>query len=215
MTFTWVDVGTSAVTRRYDRLAGLIPFFDWLLFQPRDLRKGAVGGLNLKAGDRVLEVGCGTGRNFPYLHDAVGPEGRVYGVDLSAGMLRKIDRLCGRHGWRNVSLTQADAIGYAAPEPLDGVLFSFSLNTMPHHMEVLRRGWAQLKPGGRLVIVDAKPPNGLLGRLFLPLGRWLMKHTLLGNPSIRPWDSLQQVAGTFTMQEFLFGSYYICRAIKP
>src|SRR5258708_409304 len=32
-------------------------------------------------------VGCGTGRNFPFLREAIGPTGRIYGVDLSAGML--------------------------------------------------------------------------------------------------------------------------------
>ena len=37
----------------------------------------------------MLEIGCGTGRNFPYLRRQVGPTGMVYGVDLSAGMLRR------------------------------------------------------------------------------------------------------------------------------
>ena len=58
-------------------------------------------------------------------------------------------------------------------------------------------------------------PDGWVGRLFLPVSLWLMKRTLLGNPFVRPWDSLQEVAGTYELEEFLFGSYYICRAIKP
>jgi ubiquinone/menaquinone biosynthesis C-methylase UbiE len=215
MTSVWVDFDTAAVSRQYDRIAGLIVFFEWLLFLPRGLRGKTVDRMDLRPGGRVLEVGCGTGRNFPFLCNAVGPTGRVYGVDLSAGMLSKIDGLSRRHGWTNVRLTQGDAADYTAPEPLDGVLFSLALNTMPHHSDVLRRAWAQLKSGGRLVIMDAKVPNGWLGRLFLPLSLWLMKRTLLGNPFVRPWDSLQQVAGTYELEEFLFGSYYICRAIKP
>jgi SAM-dependent methyltransferase len=47
-----------------------------------------VDQLKLRKGDRVLEVGCGTGRNFPFPRDAVGSKGRIYGVDLSEGMLR-------------------------------------------------------------------------------------------------------------------------------
>jgi ubiquinone/menaquinone biosynthesis C-methylase UbiE len=75
--------------QRYDRLADIIPFFDWLFFIPAGLRKHAVDRLSLKPGDCVLDVGCGTGRNFPFLREAIGPSGRIYGVDLSAGMLRK------------------------------------------------------------------------------------------------------------------------------
>ena len=151
MASVWVDFDTAAVSRQYDRIAGLITFFEWLVFLPGGLRAKTIEYMELRPGDRVLEVGCGTGRNFPLLCDAVGPSGRVYGVDLSAGMLSKIELLRARHGWTNVHLTQGDAADYKAPEPLDGVLFGLSLNTMPHHLDVLRRAWAQLKPGARLV----------------------------------------------------------------
>lgn len=215
MASVWVDCDRSVVSQRYDRLAGLIPFFEWLLFLPRGLRKKTVDRLQLKAGDRVLEIGCGTGRNFRYLCKAVGPMGRVHGVDLSAGMLSKVEQLRQQYGWNNLSLKQSDAADFRAGEPLDGVLFSLSFNTMPHHAEVLRQAWSQLRPGGRLVIMDAKLPNGWFGRLILPFSLWLMKRTLLGNPYIQPWNRLQDIAGTFEMEEFLLGSYFICRAIKP
>jgi len=213
--YEWVDYDQAAISQRYDRIAGLIPFFEWLLFLPRGLRREAVGRLGLRAGDRVLEVGCGTGRNFPYLHEAVGATGRVYGVDLSPGMLRKARALRDRHRWKNISLTEGDAADFNSPEPLDGVYFSLSYNTMPHHLTVLRQAWKQLRPGGRLVIMDAKLPPGLGGRLILPFSLWLMKRTMLGNPYIQPWEDLRQFAARFDREEFLFGSYYICRAVKP
>ena len=37
--------------------------------------------------------------------------------------------------------------------------------------------------------MDATVPPGRWGRMILPLSVWLMKHTLLGNPYIHPWDS--------------------------
>jgi len=104
---------------------------------------------------------------------------------------------------------------YVAPEPLDGVLFSFSYNTMPHHLTVLRRMWRQLRPGGRLVIVDSKLPPGVGGKLLLPVSLWLMRHTLLGNPYIRPWEHHAELVENFAMEEFLFASYYVCRGVKP
>ena len=215
MQHRWVDCDRSAVTRRYDRIATLIPFFEWLLFLPRDFRKDAVAHLGLTRGDTVLEIGCGTGRNFRYLRNAVGPTGRVYGVDLSPGMLSKARALCAANRWDNIELCECDAADYAAPTPLDGVLFGLSYNTMPHHRAVLRKAWQQLRPGGHLVIMDAKVPPGRWGRAVLPFSLWLMKHTLLGNPLIEPWKELAGIARHFDMSECLFGSYYVCRGMKP
>jgi demethylmenaquinone methyltransferase/2-methoxy-6-polyprenyl-1,4-benzoquinol methylase len=210
----WVDCDRKAVSQRYDHIAGLIPFFDWLFFLPRDLRKQAVASLGLHRGDCVLEIGCGTGRNFAHLREAVGPTGSIYGIDISRGMLCKARELRDRHQWRNIELTECDAAQYVAPEPLDGVLFSLSYNTMPHHLAVLRRAWEQLRPGGHLVIMDAKLPPGLGGRLILPFSLWLMKHTMLGNPLIRPWEELAAIADDFEMTQCMFSSYYICRGKK-
>lgn len=214
MTWEWVDDDRLTISQRYDRLAGLIPLFEWLLFLPRGLRRKAVERLALRPGDRVLEVGCGTGRNFPYMHDTVGPAGTIHGADISPGMLRKANMLCDRRGWNNVSLRQVDAADFVAPQPLDGVLFSLSFNTIPHHRRVLHHVWQQLRPGGRLVIMDAKLPPGPGGQFILPFSVWLMKRTMLGNPYIQPWEDLKQIADMTHMEEFLLGSYYICHAIK-
>jgi hypothetical protein len=62
--------------------------------------------------------------------------------------------------------------------------------------------------------MDAKLPPGLGGRLVLPFSLWLMKHTMLGNPLIKPWEDLARLAGSIEMEQFMFGSWYICRAIK-
>jgi demethylmenaquinone methyltransferase/2-methoxy-6-polyprenyl-1,4-benzoquinol methylase len=214
LSYTWEDCEPAFIAQRYDRIAGLIGLIDWVFFIPTELRKCAPRHLGLKPGDRVLEVGCGTGLNFPYLREAVGPEGRVYGVDLSAGMLRKAQARCDRQGWTNVTLTQCDAADYLAPEPLDGVLFGLSYNTMPHHLRVLRHAWEQLRPGGRLVIIDGKVPPGFGGRLIRPFSLWLMKRTMLGNPLIEPWKDLAALAPEFEMRELAYGTWYVCRGTR-
>ena len=215
MAYQWADCERSAIAARYDRIAGLIELIDWLLFVPPHFRARAAQRLALAPGDRVLEIGCGTGRNFPYLRMAVGPCGMIYGVDLSAGMLARARELCDRERWSNVELVQDDAAQYVAPEPLDGVLFGLSYNTMPQHLTVLDRALSQLRPGGRVVIMDGKLPRGRSGRLLLPFALWLMRSTMLGNPLIRPWQDLARAVDGFEMEEFLFGCWYICRGTKP
>lgn len=214
MTRQWVDCSRDLVRQRYDRIAGFVSLFDRLFFLPPHLRRDAVQRLELAAGDSVLDVGCGTGPNLPYLCAAVGPSGHVYGVDLSPGMLREARQVCEAHHWHNVELHEGDIADYTAPRPLDGVLFSLTYNTLPHHRAVLRKVWQQLRPGGRLVIMDAKLPPGRAGQLLAPFSLWLMKHTMLSNPFIQPWREVAAVAGQVEMNECMFGVYYICRATK-
>jgi ubiquinone/menaquinone biosynthesis C-methylase UbiE len=215
LVYQWADCERSFIAARYDRIAGLIEFIDWLLFVPPHFRKRAARRLALQPGQRVLEIGCGTGRNFQFLHDAVGPRGRIYGVDLSAGMLAKARELCAQQQWSNVELVQGDAAEYVAPEPLDAVLFGLSYNTMPHHLTVLHHALKQLRPGGRVVIMDGKVPDGFASKVILPFGLWLMRRTMLGNPLIKPWQDLATVIDGFEMEEYLFGSWYACWGTKP
>jgi ubiquinone/menaquinone biosynthesis C-methylase UbiE len=210
----WVDCDRYTVSRRYDRLATFIPLFDRILFLPKDSRRKAVDLLGLTAGHRVLDIGCGTGRSLGYLHQAVGPTGRVYGIDISPGMLHKAQRSCDANGWDNVELMQYDAAAFKAPTALDGVLFSLSYNTMPDHRAVLRHAWDQLVPGGRLVIMDAKVPPGPSGKFVLPFSLWLMKRTMLGNPLIHPREELASLTEHWDMSQQRFNSYYICCGIK-
>ena len=211
----WVDLDRGTITRRYDRFARIIPLFDWLFFMPPGFRKKAAERLKLRPGSRVLEIGCGTGRNLPALRAAVGHTGRVYGVDISTGMLEKARALCTQNGWSNIQLIQQDAGEFSAPEPLDGVMFGLSYNTIPHHTAVLHHAWSLLRPGGRLVVMDAKLPPGLGGRLIQPFTLRLMKRTKLGTPLIKPWEDVARVAGTIEMEQFMFGSWYLCVATKP
>ena len=211
----WPIYDHDVICQRYNRIAAFIPLFEHAFFMPSGLRTRAVDQLKLRRGNRVLEVGCGTGRNFPFLRDAVGPEGYVCGIDLSEGMLRRARKLCHRRQWTNFVLIKADAADYASQELFHGALFGFSYNVMPHHRSVLRQVWKQLRPGGRLVIMDARLPPGLFGKLIRPFATWLMKQTLLGNPFIRPWKHHAALVDDFQMEDFRFGSYYICCGTKP
>jgi SAM-dependent methyltransferase len=119
--YRWVDCDRNTVGRRYDRIAGYIPLLDRLFFLPRDLRRRAVGCIGLSRGDSVLEIGCGTGNSLPFLREAVGPQGHIYAVDISKGMLRRAGERRNANRWHNVDLTECDAGDYTAPQALAAV----------------------------------------------------------------------------------------------
>jgi ubiquinone/menaquinone biosynthesis C-methylase UbiE len=213
----WQDYDASFVRKRYNKLARFFVLFEWLFWLPSGIRRRAIERLELPASGRVLEVGCGTGRNLSLLTEAVGRGGHVYGVDVSEGMLNEAEELCERAGYGNVTLIRSDAARYVVPEAVDGVLFSLSYATMSHHREVLRHAWSQLRPGGWLVIMDAKLPSGIPGkiaRLCLPFFVLTLKLTVLGNPFIVPAEELRALALEVEVEELSFGTYFICRARK-
>ena len=199
---------------RYDRLARWYVLFEWLLWLPRGIRERAVRLLDLRAGQCVLEVGCGTGRNIPFLEAAVGPEGKIYGIDLSEGMLSRCRAMCTRRGWRNVTLERTDALSYAIPQEPDAILFSLSYATMLHRTRILENAWRQLKLGGRLVILEAKLMRGLPGRLQRLFVVPLMKATVLGDPDHEASRDLGALTKDIHLEERLLGSYFICRGAK-
>jgi ubiquinone/menaquinone biosynthesis C-methylase UbiE len=211
----WIEYEPQFVRRRYNWLASIYVVFEWLFWLPRGIRPRAVNRLDLKFGDRVLEVGCGTGRNLAYLSRAVGPNGQVYGIDLSEGMLAKARSACEQSGLTNVLLIQSDASEYELPEPVDGAIFSLSYAVMRDRKQALRNAWRQLKPGGRLIMLDAKVLSGFLGRTTHGLFSLILRLTVLGNPDVEALKDVRELTGQVEVEELQFGTYFIARATKP
>jgi len=200
------------ITGQYDRVARFYTVFEPLYLIFPVARRRAVAALGLKPGDTVLEVGAGTGRNFPYLVKAVGPSGRVIGVDASEGMLREAHKLVERRGWSNVSLLQQDAAQLQLDQDVDAVLFSLSYSAMPEPQRSLASAWERLRPGARLAVMDAGLTETRFRPLLDPIARLLIRLGP-GNPYSRPWDDMAQY-GRVTIERFMW-IYYVCTVTKP
>ncbi len=124
-------------------------------------RTEAVHLLNLKRGDVIVDIGCGTGLNFALLQEAVGPEGKIIGVDLTDAVLEQARQRTIDHGWNNVELAQSDAVQYKFPKQVDGVISTFALTFIPHSARVIQNGCKALPPGGMWVVLDMAWPSGL------------------------------------------------------
>lgn len=160
------------MTRHYDLIAWGYESLTELLHGRHRLQ--AVGLLNLREGQSVLDVPCGTGANLPLLEDRVGPSGRVLASDFSAGMLARAQAKVDREGWRNTTLVQADArelTGAAFDvESVDAVICMLGLTVIPDWERAFDRMWDLLAPGGRFVIMDlyldGTPLSGAANRYY-------------------------------------------------
>jgi ubiquinone/menaquinone biosynthesis C-methylase UbiE len=91
----------------------------------------------------------------------------IHSLSGSVTTLAKAGEACDKNGWKNATLIRSDAAEYELPDAVDGAIFSLSYATMRHRKRVLRHAWGQLKPGGRLVMLDSKVPSGLLWRMTI------------------------------------------------
>jgi demethylmenaquinone methyltransferase/2-methoxy-6-polyprenyl-1,4-benzoquinol methylase len=131
-------------------------------------RKLTVDSLELSKGDFVVELGCGTGLNFPPVLDAIGPNGKLIGVDITDKMLDQARNRVEENGWKNVELIQSDIADYKFPSKLDGIFATGAIQYSLQYDNIIQRGYEALKTGKNFVIFDFKMPQGL-SRIFAPV----------------------------------------------
>jgi len=192
---------------RYDLTSNLYRIFG---FQMGTFRRAAVDLLALSVGDTVVELGCGTGLNFPLLQRAVGSRGKVIGVDMTDAMLAKAQERINRHNWSNVELVQSDVANYVFQSQVDGILSTFAMEFVSEYDDLIRRCSSALIPGKCLVVGDLKHPDGRLARIapFL-LGLARPYGTTMDLADRRPWESLSNHLGDTKFREFYFGCAYL------
>lgn len=121
----------------------------------------------VRPGDRVLDVGCGTGYLTALLAEAVGPAGAAVGVDPSEAMVAQASEVRSGTGARFV-------VGFAESLALEDGAFDVVTSSLAlHHIDEDQRQAAAaemarvLRPGGRVLVADFQPPSGRLGQWFV------------------------------------------------
>lgn len=160
----------------YNKIASVYDLLAEHSEQP--MREKGLKLLAVRRGERVLELGFGTGHCLVELARAVGRDGKVLGVDLSENMLALADELLRKKRLtRRVELHCGDAEHLPfEPGSIDAVFASFTLELFdtPELPKVLAEWRRVLKPGGRLVVVavSKEGPPGFVLKAF----EWTHKH---------------------------------------
>ncbi len=151
----------NRMSRWYDLVAGS---------SEKKYRELGLKKLNAQAGERILELGYGTGHCIVALATAVSPSGQVCGIDLSEGMHAIAQSRSENAGLADiVDLRVGDAAALSfSPNSFDGVFMSFTLELFdtPEIPEVLGQCAAVLRPGGRIAIVSLIKKPGTAVRLY-------------------------------------------------
>jgi phosphatidylethanolamine/phosphatidyl-N-methylethanolamine N-methyltransferase len=142
-------VENAFVNRVYENLAWFYDFTFGPALHPG--RVDSIQRMAIKPGDRVLEVGVGTGINAVlYPRDCT-----VTGVDLSSSMLEKAHERIARKGVRNVRLLEMDAADLKfADDSFDIVYAPYVISVVPDPVAVTREMRRVCRPGGRIIILN-------------------------------------------------------------
>lgn len=181
-------------------------------FEP--LRREAIERLNLKPGDTVLDVGCGTGLSFAPLLDRLGPDGHVVGIEQCPEMLARARGRVLNQRRRQVTLLQAPVEEATWPGQADAALLHFTHDIL-RRPAALENVLSHLAPGARVVATGLQwaAPWVWPVNLFV-LGAALYSVSSLDGLA-QPWSQLAPRLDSFEVQPTWMGGIFMARGVWP
>jgi len=203
------NLDQTAIEHTYQNWAKVYEWLTpiYLLGNEKRLRLETIASLQLQSGQTVLDVACGTGRNFPLILEKIGPTGKLVGVDYTSDMLARAQERVEHEGWNNVELIQADAARIELGKTFDASLCTLAISVIPDYHGALARMLAHVRPGGYLAIGDAKRSSRWYGRPFNWVANFL-GNGAAGKMSRRPWESLREMLKDLHYNEWFMGFFY-------
>jgi ubiquinone/menaquinone biosynthesis C-methylase UbiE len=201
----------DAALEQYRRRAGVYDL-ELAFFEP--IRRLAISRLELRPGDVVFDVGCGTGLSLAMLRQRVGPKGRIVGIEQSPEMFEQARRRVARARWARVTLTCSPVEDADLRIKADAALFHFTHDIL-QRPEAIANVLSHLKPGARVVASGLK---WAAPWLMQPVNLLVLPAALRSVTSLagldRPWQRLQKQLGRMTVESRLLGGAYVASGTR-
>jgi len=141
---------TGFTAKNYDKLLNIGSFG----FYPGFIKK-VVRDMEIKPDDKILDLGCGTGRNAEIICAYLGEKGRITGVDISEHMERQFRNRFNNED-RSEFINRRIDIPFTLNKAYDKIFISFVIHGFPHEVRetIIKNAYNHLVPGGRFIIFD-------------------------------------------------------------
>jgi SAM-dependent methyltransferase len=154
--------------------------------------------LDLRPGEKVLDVCSGSGGSALPAAERVGPEGKVIAVDLADRLIALASAKAETNSLENIEFRVADMLDLGYPDAsFDAVVCVFGIFFVPDMSGAVRELWRMVKPGGRLAITTWGP------ELFEPANRLFWEAIGAVRPDLQrgfnPWERISEPSGLSEM----------------
>lgn len=178
------------------------------------IRERAIALLSLRAGDTVVDAGCGTGLSFASIEAAIGLAGKLIGIEQSPEMLALARDRVARAGWRNVTLLESPAEHAAIPSSFDAVLFHFA-HDIVRSRAALENTFCMARPGARVASAGMKYLPWWLAPANLYVLLKMLPYAATREGLRRPWSRLEEYLGPMHVDAAFLGAVYLASGTCP
>jgi len=166
-------------------------------------REETISILNLKKGQIVLDVACGTGLNFPYLFNYIGPNGRIIAIDIAPDMLMKAKIRAHNNTFNNIEFKLGNISEIELPK-VDAAVACWCMISIANYRKALKNIIKSVHSHGKIAILDFKRIDGFPGSILNPILKQIsyFTHQIVTR---EPWRNLKQLLRNVQMREWKYG----------
>lgn len=219
MTLPVIDNMTAqpSTQRALDNYRALAAGYDSTCTRIEKLRLIALQALALQSGEIVFDIACGAGPTLPLLASAVGPTGKVIGVELSPEMASLAqERIASAAGCEHVSVAQVAVERFAPSASADALFLCYTQDVL-QSAKALDNLITNATPGARITILGMKTVPWLWGWPVNIFNMYRARRYMTTYINLdRPWRLLEQRGANLQLVHIaLWGSAYVVTGTMP